>query len=90
VRLKLVEYLAGAVDKTRILGILQKVHGFLSISIMSNAYQFDTIETSIRVLDIFHEANKRKSFRARLDYREFYNDAINKDVHLDTDFKRWI
>lgn len=87
---RLVEYLAAAVDKARVLGVVQKVHGYLSISIMSGAYQFENIETAIRVIDVFHEANKKKRFRARLDYREFYNDAINKDVHLDSDFKRWI
>lgn len=62
----------------------------MSISIMSGTHEFKFIETSIWVIDAFHEANKRKHFRERVDYREFYNDAINKDVNLDTDFKRWI
>lgn len=62
----------------------------MSISIMSGTHEFKFIETSIRVIDTFNEANKRKPFRERADYRDFYNDAINKDVNLDSDFKRWI
>lgn len=77
-------------DKHRILNLVSKIQGYMSISIMSGTHEFKSIETSIRVIDAFNEANKRKPFRERADYREFYNDAINKDVNLDSDFKRWI
>lgn len=57
---------------------------------MSGAYEFDNIETAIRVLDVFNDANMKKPFRERVDYKDFYNDAINKDVNLDQDLKKWV
>lgn len=41
-------------------------------------------------MDVFNDANNKKPFKQRVDYREFYNDAINKDVNLDRDFELWI
>ena len=57
---------------------------------MSGAYEFENIETAIRVLDVFNDANMKKPFRERVDYKDFYNDAINKDVNLDNDLKKWV
>jgi hypothetical protein len=34
------------------------------------------------VLDVFNDANNLKRIKERVDYKEFYNDAINKEVNL--------
>jgi len=41
-------------------------------------------------MDVFNDANNQKPSKERVEYKEFYNDAINKDVNLDHDFERWI
>jgi len=48
------------------------------------------IEVAVKVLDFLNEANNKKSIKDRVDYREFYNDAINKEVNLGDHFEVWI
>lgn len=45
---------------------------------------------AVRVLDVFNDANNLKPFKERLHYKEFYNDAINKDVNLKDHFDTWV
>lgn len=44
----------------------------------------------MRVIDVFNEANNKKPIKERIDYKEFYNDAINKEVNLRDHFESWI
>ncbi len=44
----------------------------------------------MRILDVLNEANNHKPFGERVSYKEFYNDAINKEVDLNSDFNMWI
>lgn len=37
---------------------------------------------TIEVLDIFYQANQRRSQKEKINDSEFYNDALNKDVDL--------
>ena len=37
---------------------------------------------TIQVMDIFHQANKRKRRQDKIKESEFYNDALNKEVDL--------
>lgn len=37
---------------------------------------------TIEVLDIFYEANCKRSKKEKINDSEFYNDALNKDVDL--------
>jgi hypothetical protein len=41
------------------------------------------------VLDIFNEANDSRDMKHKIDYREFYNDAINKEVNLNDHLQVW-
>jgi hypothetical protein len=41
-----------------------------------------SFEHSIVILDAIESGNNKKPFRERLDYKEFYNETINKDVNL--------
>ena len=42
------------------------------------------------MLDVFNDANNLKRIKERVDYKEFYNDAINKEVNLQDHFGHWI
>ena len=42
----------------------------------------------MKVLDLFNKANNSK--RVKLDYKDFYNDAINKEVNLKQHFELWL
>ena len=34
------------------------------------------------MIDIFNDANNLRDLKEKIDYKEFYNDAINSDVRL--------
>lgn len=42
------------------------------------------------MIDVFNEANNKKAMKDRVEYKEFYNDAINKDTNLRDHFLIWI
>lgn len=62
----------------------------MTISITSGLFKASVIEIAVRVLDIFNEANNRKPLKERIPYKEFYNDAINKEVNLKDHLLTWI
>lgn len=43
-------------------------------------FEGKNIENALRVLDILNEANEGRMLKHKVDYKEFYNDAINKDI----------
>jgi hypothetical protein len=55
---------------------------------MSNVFSGSSIENAVRLLDIFNEANKIRA--TKVDFKEFYNDAINREVNLKDHFMSWI
>jgi len=57
---------------------------------VSGTFSGKDIEMAVRVLDVFNDANNLKPFKERLHYKEFYNDAINKDVNLKDHFDTWV
>jgi hypothetical protein len=62
----------------------------MTISIISGLFKNQFIETTVRVLDIFNEANNKKRRKEKISYKEFYNDAINKEVSLRDHYITWI
>lgn len=62
----------------------------ITISIMSGLYKSDNIKNSVVVLDVFNQANEQKDLKHKIDFKEFYNDAINKEVNLKDHIKLWI
>jgi len=54
----------------------------MTISITSGIFNATSVEMAVRVLDIFNEANDKRSLKQRVHYKEFYNDAINREVNL--------
>ena len=49
---------------------------------MENIFNQDIITYTIVVMDVFHQANKKRSRAEKINDSEFYNDALNKDVDL--------
>jgi hypothetical protein len=88
--LKITEFISLTIDQKRMLPIIQTVQSSITISIMSGIFSGKEIETAVRVLDVFNEANNLKPFKERVDYREFYNDAINKEVSLKDHYVMWV
>ena len=87
---KLTEYITLTIEKKRMLNIIQTVQSSITISIMSGMFSGKDIEVAVRVSDVFNEANNLKLFKDRVEYKEFYNDAINKEVNLKDHYIMWV
>jgi hypothetical protein len=87
---KIIEYISITAEKKHMLQVTQTVQSSITISIMSGMFSGKDIETAVRVLDVFNEANNLKPFKERIDYKEFYNDAINKEVNLRDHYVMWV
>lgn len=56
---------------------------------MSGVLDTHQIENAIRSLDIMNDANEKRDHKHRIDFKEFYNDAINKEVKLTDHYLVW-
>ena len=56
---------------------------------MSGVFDTHQIENAIRSLDIMNDANEKRDQKHRIDFKEFYNDAINKEVKLTDHYLVW-
>lgn len=43
----------------------------------------------MEILDVFNDANEKRELKYRIDFKEFYNDAINRDVHITDHLLVW-
>ena len=57
---------------------------------MSGLFKSESIKNCVLVLDIFNEANEKRDQKNKIDFKEFYNDAINKEVNLSDHIKLWV
>ena len=57
---------------------------------MSGLHNSKAIEYSVRTVDVFNEANNARTLKERISFKEFHNDAINKEVNLSDHFIAWI
>jgi hypothetical protein len=86
----MIEFLALTIRKEIFLSIIQRIQGFITIQIVSGMIDSRSIEHALRVLDLFNAANEQRLLKYKVDYKEFYNDAINKEVSLKDHIVRWI
>ncbi|CDW90384.1 hect e3 ubiquitin [Stylonychia lemnae] len=70
--------------------LVQLTQSYFTLSISSGTFKSKVIENGVRFLDIFNEANNKRPLKLRLSYKEFYNDAINKELNLQDHFVQWI
>lgn len=66
------------------------MQSYFTISITSGMFSPKVIEECIRFLDVFNEANNQRNLKNRINYKEFYNDAVNKEISLKDHFIMWI
>lgn len=50
----------------------------------------EKIAYATRMLGLLNDANELKQSAKRVDYQEFYNDAVNNIVDLRQDYRRWV
>ena len=84
------EFVKITCNKKSIQTVVDRVENFITISIMAGTFTGKDIEIAVRVLDVFNDANNLKPIKERVDYRAFYNDAINKEVNLKQHYETWI
>lgn len=84
------EFIQYTVPKDEMISTIQKIQASITISIVSGLISGRSIELAARVLDVFNEANQAMPIKERIDYKEFYNDAINREINLKEHFEQWI
>ena len=84
------DFLVYCLPKATNLQIIQSLQNYITISIMSGLHNSRSIEYSVRTVDIFSEANNSRHLKDRIHFKDFHNDAINKEVSLKDHFIAWI
>ena len=75
--------------------IVLVVQQFLTVRLCHTMRIDDAVIAGTRVLGQLYAANElatdqgRRAAEDRLDYRRFYNDAVNQEVNLKEDYRRW-
>lgn len=72
------------------LQIIHNLQSSITISILGGFHDNRVIEYTVRTLDIFNVANDARPLKERINFKEFHNDAINKEVSLKDHFIAWI
>lgn len=78
----------------RVVGV---VHQFITVRLYYTQRIDEAIIAGTKVLGLLYDANeaalaggwRTTADAARLDYKAFYNDAVNQEVNLKEDYRRW-
>jgi hypothetical protein len=70
--------------------MIQKLQQFITIPIMCQEIDSSRIEKAVKTLDVINEANNMYKRNFRIAYKEFHNDAINKEVNLRKHIRVWV
>ena len=84
------QFVLETVTHQRFLYFVQLLQSYVTISILSGLFKNKSIEYTVRILDVFNEANNKKDIKHRIGYKDFHNDAINKEVNLKDHYVAWI
>jgi len=74
----------------QMLVMIQKLQQFITIPIMCQDIDSMKIEKAVKTLDVINEANNMYKRKFRIAYKEFHNDAINKEVNLRKHIRVWV
>jgi len=83
-------FIAETFSQNELLRIVSIINSNITISITSGMFQPEKVEKAVKILDFFNLANDRRPHKQRVAYKEFYNDAINNEVNLQSHLKAWI
>lgn len=86
-RAQLIEWLQGY-SCEHLLRFIYPLQQFITLRICDNKddYCHPDVKAAIRLLDVINEANRGNE---QVSYREFYNDAVNKEIDMREQFKQW-
>jgi len=79
----------------QLLYMVKVCHQFLTVRLVSTQRIDDAVMAATRVLGQLYAANEAateagwRTPQEKLDYRTFYNDAVNQEVNLKDDYRRW-
>lgn len=62
----------------------------ITVFILSNMFNTHMIENILIVLDLFNAANEKRDMKHKIDFKEFYNEAINNEVVLRDHISLWV
>jgi hypothetical protein len=82
------EFLTLNLNLKRFIGSVEVIQSNITMSIMRNVFTGEHIENSVKVLDIFNSSNRDRE--DKIDYKDLYNDAINREINLKEHFYLWI
>eukprot|EP01001_Neometanema_parovale_P008318 NODE_459_length_2451_cov_84.329897_g436_i0.p1 GENE.NODE_459_length_2451_cov_84.329897_g436_i0~~NODE_459_length_2451_cov_84.329897_g436_i0.p1 ORF type:complete len:747 (+),score=177.56 NODE_459_length_2451_cov_84.329897_g436_i0:77-2317(+) len=69
--------------------VVHVVQNFLTVQLLSSQFIEKIISQATITLGLFHRANLQYGGEGIIDYKEFYNDAVNSVVDIKQDYKRW-
>lgn len=70
--------------------MVQKLQSFITIPIVGGFFDPTKIETTVRTLDVINDVNLMFKKTLQIHYKDFHNDAINKEVRLKDHITSWI
>jgi RAB protein geranylgeranyltransferase component A len=77
-------------ESNRILDHVQKIQSVMAIQIFNMSFNTESIHNSVEALDIYNSSNEMKPEKHRLSYIEFYNDGVNKEIELSSQYEKWV
>jgi len=78
------------IGKPRFTRSLTMLQHFITLRIYTTQRIDDAIVSATRALDLLYHANENiHEHKQRVDFSEFYNDAVNQEVNLKEDYYRW-
>eukprot|EP00667_Euglena_gracilis_P004148 EG_transcript_4168 len=69
--------------------VVHVVQNFITLQLCTANFIERIISNATMVLGLLHQANGLLDPDGKLDYKEFYNDAVNSMVDMKQDYRRW-
>lgn len=70
--------------------LVSKIQHFISAIFDPEDQQNDHLWEAIQVLDIFYKANQKRDEDEKLSFKEFYNETVNYNVNLNSEYDDWL
>lgn len=81
-------------ESNRLLDHVQKIQCLLAIQIFNHESTSDNLhsllENSSCTLDVYNTANELRAKEKRINFTEFYNDGVNREIDLESQYEKWV